>query len=263
LKSLQSGGFTFDSSDLAISFDPTKLQISNVRAGSYAALAGFGSSLFVVANPNNKMGTLLISEFTTKQNGVVIPDGMSGDLIVFDVTVLKGFTNGSTVIKLNANIGDHFTDVNGGAATLNPAPNNRRYSPATDDLLKIVNPLGSGSRSFVVSPGSVRGNTGTSNFISRFPNRVEIALIDSRQYSGVGQSDLNGVDRAVQAAHGASPGGNGNKSGYRVNVSLNGGRNASGTMISTIDHGQTEGNIVDAVFADYATFHRVLENTAF
>jgi hypothetical protein len=138
LKSLQAGGFTFDSGDMAISFDPTKLQISNVRAGSYSALAGFGSSLFVVTKVDNQAGTLFISEFTTNANGVVIPDGTAGDVVQFDVKILSGFTAGSTVIKLNANIGRHFTDVNGGQATLNPAPNNKRYDPATDDMFNIA-----------------------------------------------------------------------------------------------------------------------------
>jgi hypothetical protein len=87
---------------------------------------------------NDKVGTLSISEFTTNANGVVIPDGVTGDLVDFDVTVLSGVDG--AVIKLNASRGHHFTDVNGGAATLAPAPNNLPYDAATDDRLLVVRP---------------------------------------------------------------------------------------------------------------------------
>jgi hypothetical protein len=257
LKSLQSGGFTFDSSDLAISFDPTKLQISNVRAGSYAAVAGLGSSLVVVANPNNQSGTLIISEFTTRSNGVVIPDGTSGDLIEFDVTVLKGFANGSTVIKLNANIGNHFTDVNGGAATLNPAPNNQRFNPVTDDRLEIIGNTGSATASLVVSPGSSNGITSSADPRNGFQNNVETALIDTRQVQGNHEQISKGgfgfgSSGAQPQANVQGPAASESMSVYWVNEFLNRGRNMSGAAVS-----EGSDKIVDALFTDFA-FNRTV-----
>jgi hypothetical protein len=122
---------------------------------------------------------------------VVIPDGTTGDVVQFDVTVLRGFTAGSTVIKLNANIGRHFTDVNGGQATLSPAPNNKRYDPATDDKYSIVRPprqlqppsasaAQTRAVSLVSSAGSGRESvvpaTGVSNLITRFLDSSVLAL---------------------------------------------------------------------------------------
>jgi hypothetical protein len=161
------------------------------------------------------------------------------------------------VIKLNANIGDHFTDVNGGAATLSPAPNNRRYNPATDDRLEITAKTGSATTSMVVSPGSTGGITGPEKLVSRFQNGVEIALMESRPGWGNGQHVSNGSS-ANQGQ--AIPAVSGGKSDNWVNVFLNRRRNESGATISSVGHVQIEDsdNIVDALFSGYVV-NRVVD----
>jgi hypothetical protein len=133
------GGFTYNSDNLAISFDPTKLQVASVAAGSYAAIANFGSTLNVTPNFNNTTGTLLISEITTNSSGVFIPGGTTGDIVDVTFNVLSSDLPGTTVIKLNASIGGNTpTEVNGGTVVLNPAPDNSAYNSATDDIFTIT-----------------------------------------------------------------------------------------------------------------------------
>jgi hypothetical protein len=136
---------------------------------------------------------LYISEFTTNANGVVIPDGVTGDIIDFDVTVLNSFAGGSTVIKLNARLGDHFTDVNGGAATLSPAPNDTPFNPATDDFLGIVKPTPFG-HSPPESAGGAVPHTGPNPFVSNLvihllTNRLVMVNSSLPKATRVGHSD--------------------------------------------------------------------------
>ena len=129
-------GLTYDSDDIAISFNPKLFQVSQVQVGNYPIIGA--SNLVEYANVNNTLGTLMISEFTSNANGVFLPSGTTGAIVEFTITALSTASRGKSVIKLNANIGTHYTDVNGGAATLTPAPDNTPYNRKTDTVFSIL-----------------------------------------------------------------------------------------------------------------------------
>ncbi len=131
-------GITYDSDDIAIGFNPKLFQVSKVQVGNYPIIGA--SNLVEYSNVNNALGTLMISEFTSNANGFFLPSGTTGAIVEFTITALSTASMGSSAIKLNANIGTHYTDVNGGAATLSPAPDNTPYNGKTDTAFSILNP---------------------------------------------------------------------------------------------------------------------------
>lgn len=201
LQSLEAAGFDFQSTDIAISFDPSKIQISNVRAGSYSAISGFGASLQISSNLDNNAGTLFIAEITNiVPNGVTIPNGVTGDLVDFDITFKNGVVPSTSVIKLAANIGIHFTDVNGGAATLTPPPDNTAYNAKTDDQVNIVNPSATlafpasssgGSGRQITVPINLTGGAGGFTYnsdnlaISFDPTKLSVASVAAGSYAAI------------------------------------------------------------------------------
>jgi hypothetical protein len=67
------------------------------------------------------------------------PRGTAGDILDFDITIRPG-AGAVSVLKLARDIGPCITELNGGAATLSPAPDDSRYNPATDGI--VVTPGG-------------------------------------------------------------------------------------------------------------------------
>jgi hypothetical protein len=119
-------GLTFESADLAIRFDPSKFTISDV----------LGSTAMIAANIDAITGTLLVGESVGGATPLPLSEGTIGDIVDFDLTLRAG-VSGASILKLAHNIGSTVTDLNGGAATLVPAPDNSAYNPATDGVVLI------------------------------------------------------------------------------------------------------------------------------
>ncbi len=108
--------------------NPSYLQVVNgnsgVAAGSYPGVGSFSIS----ANVNNTAGTIFIGQFTNDNGGDQLAHNTLGSLATITFQVLSGVSLGTMpVVKLNANIGTHNTDVhdyNSNLLTLSPAPDN-------------------------------------------------------------------------------------------------------------------------------------------
>jgi endonuclease/exonuclease/phosphatase family metal-dependent hydrolase len=124
-------GFTFESDDLAIRFDPARVVVSNVRAG------GLLGSVATAANIDNAGGRLLVGQFWAAAGVPFLPRGTVGAILDFDITIRPG-AGAVSVLKLARDIGPCITELNGGAATLSPAPDNSRYNPATDGVVEAL-----------------------------------------------------------------------------------------------------------------------------
>jgi hypothetical protein len=122
---IEAAGFFYNSDDLALTFDPTKFSVSNVRSGSMGGFFGAtGQFLTTGANVDNIGGTIRIGQFWNAANPPTIPNGTTGDLVLMDITILSGTPTGPSVLNVAQNVGSTNTDVNGGTATLTPAPTN-------------------------------------------------------------------------------------------------------------------------------------------
>ncbi len=138
----ESSGILYGSDDVAISFNPSYLQVVNgnsgVAAGSYPGVGSFSIS----ANVNNTAGTIFIGQFTNDNGGDQLAHNTLGSLATITFQVLSGVSLGTMpVVKLNANIGTHNTDVhdyNSNLLTLSPAPDNSAYNSATDVQESVV-----------------------------------------------------------------------------------------------------------------------------
>ncbi len=167
-------GLTYDSDDIAISFDPTRFSASNLSVGNYNPSVGLGSGqLAGSGNVNNTTGQITYSEITTTQGGVFLPENTNGVIFQFTLTVLSNAPDGVASLHLAQQLGTHVTDVNGGNATLNPAPNDSApplsgdpsglpYDTQTDDKFSIVPPSAS------ITTVSISGSTGTTETVQVF-----------------------------------------------------------------------------------------------
>jgi hypothetical protein len=130
---------------------------------------------------------------------------------------LGGFTGGSTIIKLNANIGNHYTDINGGQTTLTPAPDNKAYQAATDDIFCIAGRSVTATGSTTRTPprialvrgtaaGGLPNRSGHENAAS--PEIIDMLFDDSHVVERARHimitAPFNSPDRAVQPTNMAS-----------------------------------------------------------
>src|SRR5262249_18525536 len=133
-------GLTYNSDDIAIIFDPTKFSVSNVRSGNYSSTLMPASSISTASNVDNVNGTVRIGQFFNQATAPFFPNGTTGQIVLLDFTVLAGVPAGTTSpLNLAQNVSTTNTDVNGGAATLNPAPTNAPNDPV-DGTFSIVAP---------------------------------------------------------------------------------------------------------------------------
>jgi hypothetical protein len=145
----EAGGLTWNSDDVGFRFDPTKFAISNVRSGIYPGIAnGTDPQIGTSATIDNNLGTLRVSQFFSGSgNFPVLPNGADGPVLLFDITVLAGAQSGSTPVTTSLNLAHDanggLTDVNGGAATLSPAPTNNPGDTNVDGTLTILPTSGS------------------------------------------------------------------------------------------------------------------------
>jgi hypothetical protein len=129
-------GLLYNSDDLAIVFDPTRFQVSNIRSGS---LFGEPANVATAANPDNTAGTIRIGQYRLALNPLSYPQGTNGPIVLIDFLVLAGDAPGtSSPLNISQNVSSTFTDVNGGAATLNPSPTNAPDDPGVDGVFSIV-----------------------------------------------------------------------------------------------------------------------------
>jgi endonuclease/exonuclease/phosphatase family metal-dependent hydrolase len=140
-------GLLYNSDDLAVLFDPTKFTVANVRSGNYPGMGT--ANLSTVSKVDNTGGTIRIGQFFSGGTAPTLPNGSNGDLVLMDVTILTGVQPGTTPLNLAANADGGFSDVNGGAATVNPAPTNAGNDPNVDGVLTITGNAKPPPRNFV------------------------------------------------------------------------------------------------------------------
>jgi len=123
-------GISLLSADYAVTFDPARFSVSDVRLGT--AINGFS----ITSNPNNVAGTLAISTFS---NGaaLALPNGFSGNAILMDFTAKAGAASGASPVDLKQTLNGTATALNEGELTLMPAPTNSS-NDSVDGLVTIL-----------------------------------------------------------------------------------------------------------------------------
>jgi hypothetical protein len=140
--------FLYDSGDLAIAFDPKVLQASNIRAGTLFS-AGSVSVGWAI---NEVAGTIRIQEYWNGSNPPTFKPGTSGAVVLIDFTIASTAKPGTTTpLNLAKKVGTETTDLNGGNATLSPAPTNFS-NDSTDGKITIVFSTGRLSKATVARP---------------------------------------------------------------------------------------------------------------
>jgi hypothetical protein len=130
------GGLTYNSDDLAVYFDPSVLQVTNVTSGAYNTTNPFGSNVSTGYNPDNVGGTIRIGQYWQVSNPPVLSPGENGDVADITFTVNPNAT-GSTQLILGANVSSTHTDINGTTTDLSPLPTNS-FSAAIDGVVNVV-----------------------------------------------------------------------------------------------------------------------------
>jgi endonuclease/exonuclease/phosphatase family metal-dependent hydrolase len=141
-------GVWLESADLAFSFDPTQVAVSNARTAG-TLLDGFTVS----ANIDAAAGTVRLALVSPVPR--FLPAGALGSLVVLDLTVLPG-ARGVTPLNLDANIGSTRTELNGGGLTLVPAPTNAADDPV-DGAVEVRGPAPARAAPTALRPGPVGG----------------------------------------------------------------------------------------------------------
>jgi hypothetical protein len=127
----ESGGLPLQSVDVAVSFDPTRLEVSGVRSGSLAP------GLALQTQWDNASGTVTVRGTTTT---VLIDENVRGDLFWVDFVIKNGAVLGETPVNLMAGLGAVTTQLNGGQTPLRPTPTNTS-SDSIDGSVVVVGAL--------------------------------------------------------------------------------------------------------------------------
>jgi hypothetical protein len=106
-----------ETADLAISYDPTRLEVIDVQRGSLTA----DFDLFAV-NHNPAAGTIRVG---LGRSAGPIEGRDIGSVVEMTFRIRAGALTGATIINLRQNVDTTLTQLNDGGLDLNPDPNNR------------------------------------------------------------------------------------------------------------------------------------------
>jgi hypothetical protein len=127
--------FQYQSDDIGITYDATKLTPSNIRSGDYP---GVGASNISTASNTSTPGIIRIGQFFSGTTFPNIPQGTNGDIVLIDFTVNSNAATGTTFLDIAHDAGGTTTDIDNGAAVLSPAPTNATNDANVDGTFSIV-----------------------------------------------------------------------------------------------------------------------------
>ncbi|MFO0889085.1 MAG: cohesin domain-containing protein [Isosphaeraceae bacterium] len=165
--------------DLAIHFDASKFSASNVRLGGLVAQGpdGFDAPFAII----DQAGTIQLTAMSRSGNGVALPDGTAGDLLLIDLTIRPDAPPGPASLNLMGSMGNLYVNLSNSRGTslrLTTAPTDTAADTGVDGVLTIapaapVEPIGivpggkAGSGPVAAGPGAADPpaavTTGTSN----------------------------------------------------------------------------------------------------
>jgi hypothetical protein len=133
----------FQSDDIGILFDPTKVSVSNIRAGSFIVpgMGSVGTQVTTNGTVDNVNGTINAGQAWFQPTPLFLPPGAVIDILDLDYTILAGDpVNTTTPLNLAATVGATTTDFNGSTAAVNPYPTNGSTDANIDSTLSIIGP---------------------------------------------------------------------------------------------------------------------------
>lgn len=246
-----------ETSDLAISYDATRLELVNneVRRGTL-----IGDFDLFLANVDSANGTIRVGLGRTA--GPIAGRG-SGSVIEMTFRIKAGAPTGPAIINLRHDQGTTLTQLNEGGLVLNPAPNNNPGD--TLDGLIAVAPVSSLPRveQVVINGGAAQRSRVTSvtvtfNTVVRFRSRPVLAFSFVGPRGAVGRKavvslDVTGTKTIVTLTFGGSKVSRGSVTDGRYRLTIDGDQifNAAGTAVDGDGNGVAGGDAVSAFFRLY------------